>query len=219
MTQVETTIPLFPLSLSILPGEEIPLHIFEERYRDMLADCRKEESTGLRKPIGISFADKSGLSKVGCLAQVTEITHEYGDGRLDIVVLGTQRYRIVEVLQDVTSYYQAKIEWLDDVVPEYTKELRAEAIDWHKTTLRSLKLSKPLGVLDEIDHVSWVLARKAGLDNPQKQELLEMYEENARLRWMILHYKRLSHVMRERESVKERIKANGFLRRLEGIEL
>lgn len=219
MIQAETTIPLFPLSLAILPGEEIPLHIFEERYRDMLEDCRKEEASGMRKPIGISMASQEGLSAVGCLTQITEITHEYGDGRLDMVVQGTQRYRIVEVLDDITSYYQARVEWVYDVEEEYTPELRDEAIELHKQTLKSFKLPKPLGEIDNIEHASWLLARKAGLDNAQKQELLEMYEENARLRWMILFYKRLSNVLTEREQVKQRIKANGYLRRLEGIEL
>ncbi len=84
-------IPLFELPLVVLPTELVPLHIFEERYKRMFEHCRSTDST-----LAILLRTDAGASAIGCAAEVTEVLEEFDDGRLNVVVTGLQRVRIVE---------------------------------------------------------------------------------------------------------------------------
>ena len=80
-------LPIFELPLAIVPAEQVPLHIFEERYRLMIAHCLEEDA-----PFGIVFPDDYlGARAIGCSAHVAEVLERYEDGRLDIVVTGSER--------------------------------------------------------------------------------------------------------------------------------
>ena len=76
-------IGLFPLGLVLLPTEQVPLHIFEPRYRELIGETLEH---GL--PFGIVYADDDGLRQIGTLAAVTEVVERFSDGRLNIVVEG-----------------------------------------------------------------------------------------------------------------------------------
>ena len=85
-------IGLFPLGLVLLPTEQVPLHIFEPRYRELIAEC-----LDAGEPFGLVFADDDGLRRIGTLASVVEVTDRFDDGRLNVVVEGGERFRIVAV--------------------------------------------------------------------------------------------------------------------------
>ncbi len=85
------TLPLFPLGLVLLPGNHVPLHIFEDRYRVMIAECVENESE-----FGIVFGTDADFKPVGCAARVTDIVNRFADGRLNIVITGTDRIRLIE---------------------------------------------------------------------------------------------------------------------------
>ena len=85
-------IGLFPLGLVLLPTEQVPLHIFEPRYRELIAECLEAG-----EPFGLVFADDDGLRSVGTLASVVEVTDRFDDGRLNVVVEGGERFRLVEL--------------------------------------------------------------------------------------------------------------------------
>lgn len=127
-------LPLFPLGLVLVPGELLPLHIFEERYKRLIADCR--ETGG---PFGIVLSREGGLAVVGCTARVGAVLEEFSDGRLNIVVRGGERFRLVELrppdLPDVEPL-GALVEYLDDTpggaapeVNEATERLFARALE------------------------------------------------------------------------------------------
>ena len=105
-------LPLFPLSLVALPGAAIPLHIFEERYREMVG-----EAEATRTDFGIVRAitrgEESGIANVGCSVVVETVTHRYPDGRFDIVTRGWRRFRIVS-LNDEKDWLRAEVEYFDD---------------------------------------------------------------------------------------------------------
>jgi len=82
-------IGLFPLGIVLFPVEQIPLHIFEPRYRELIADCRRDEA-----PFGLVFADDDGMRQIGTFAHVVDV-EELDDGRLNIIVEGRDRFRIV----------------------------------------------------------------------------------------------------------------------------
>ena len=102
-------IGLFPLGLVLLPTEQVPLHIFEPRYRELIAECLENE-----QPFGLVYADDDGLRRTGTLATVVEVVDEFEDGRLNIVVEGGDRFRLVE-LTDGRSFHTGTIEPFADV--------------------------------------------------------------------------------------------------------
>ena len=101
-------IGLFPLGLVLLPSEQVPLHIFEPRYRELIG-----ESLELGQPFGIVYADEDGLRQVGTLASVTEVVERFDDGRLNIVVEGSSRFRLLE-LTEGRSFVTGRVEAVDD---------------------------------------------------------------------------------------------------------
>ena len=97
-------IGLFPLGLVLLPTEQVPLHIFEPRYRELIG-----ESLEQGVPFGIVYADDDGLRQVGTLATVTEVVERFDDGRLNVVVEGGERFRLLE-LTEGRSFATGRIE-------------------------------------------------------------------------------------------------------------
>ena len=101
-------IGLFPLGLVLLPTEQVPLHIFEPRYRELIAECLERE-----QPFGLVYADDDGLRRTGTLATVVEVVDRFDDGRLNIVVEGGDRFRLVE-LTEGRSFHTGTIEPFSD---------------------------------------------------------------------------------------------------------
>src|SRR5919108_1223083 len=92
MADSQAEIPIFELPVVLLPGELLPLHIFEERYKRMVADCLDGG-----EPFGIVFRDDDGNAhRIGCEARVTEVLERFDDGRMDIVVTGEAPFRVLE---------------------------------------------------------------------------------------------------------------------------
>jgi Lon protease-like protein len=106
--------PLFPLGLVALPTELVPLHIFEERYKSMIARCLEEESE-----FGIVWLSDDGLHPIGCACEIAEVLERMPDGRINLVARGTRPFRI-EARQDELAYPAGTVEFLAD---------RAEALD------------------------------------------------------------------------------------------
>ncbi len=113
-------IPLFPLSLVLLPAMPLPLHIFEERYKQMMSEVIQAETE-----FGVVLAKDEGTLNIGCTASVRRVMRRYEDGRLDLLAIGQRRFRIVEINDD-KSYLQAEVEFFDDIdfseVPEELKQ-------------------------------------------------------------------------------------------------
>src|SRR5215216_7916900 len=89
-------LPIFELPMVILPGELLPLHIFEERYKRMIGHCLDSA-----EPFGIVFRDEEGTAhRIGCTARVTEVLERFDDGRMNIVVTGEEPFRVLERFED-----------------------------------------------------------------------------------------------------------------------
>ncbi len=100
--------PLFPLGLVLLPGEHVPLHIFEERYKQMIGECLDEE-----REFGILWLADDALKDVGCTARITRVLERFEDGRINILVEGTTPFRLERRIGDL-PYPAGDIELLDD---------------------------------------------------------------------------------------------------------
>lgn len=167
--------PLFPLGLVLLPSEVVPLHIFEERYKTMVELCLEED-----REFGIVWQSDSGLRRVGCAVEVTELLERMDDGRLNILVEGTRPFELLRRVDGV-PYPAGDIEFLDDEPGEVNPETLATARGRYAELLSRATDQEP----DEADLADLDAFRMAAsIDIPldAKQNLLELRSEDARLR-------------------------------------
>ena len=101
-------IPLFPLDIVLFPGQAMPLHIFEPRYRQMTRECIDSQS-----PFGIAYVSGGNLAQTGCSAMIIKILKEYEDGRSDILTAGQNAFRLVATY-DEKAYLEADVEYLEE---------------------------------------------------------------------------------------------------------
>ena len=182
-------IPLFPLPLILLPGEAKPLHIFEERYKKLIRDCRERAVAGQPAEFGILFASASGMASIGTAVQVKRLLKEHADGRCDVLVEGVRRFRLLQlVCKEV--YDKGEIEWLEETPEDWDDTLATQVFQLHR---HLLKTTLDAELEDEYycgtASLSLRVAPSCGLDCAQKQKLLEMSSENARLAFLAHHLK------------------------------
>ena len=203
-----TEIGLFPLELVLLPTERVPLHIFEDRYRELIGDSMENGTE-----FGIVLEDADGLREVGTSTGVLELVHAFDDGRMNILVEGRSRFRVVE-LTEGSSFRTAEVEPFDDLDEDVPTEAETE---------RTLEAFRRLAVIAEAEEVdipatgeaplSFRLAARVDFGTILKQELLELQSERARLdRLVDLLGHATSALTRERE-VRDRASGNGKVTR------
>jgi ATP-dependent Lon protease len=200
------SLPLFPLNLVLYPDEQLPLHIFEERYKDLTQYCLDHEV-----PFGIVRSEEETLADVGTTARIERIVNRYEDGRLDIAVRGEERFRLLEV-HDEKSYYTADVALLEEEQESLDPDLKERAITQHMKLLELAGRTVRPDLYKGVDKLSYVLARNAVLDGEQKQELLERSSENERIRYLIRHFETLIPRVEQKEDVNRRIRSNGHFR-------
>ena len=115
-------IGLFPLGIVLLPTERVPLHIFEPRYQELIGECLETED-----PFGLLYADEQGVREVGTLAHVDEVLERFDDGRMNIVVVGSERFR-VDGLTRGRSFMTADVSPVEDDSADADAETAARAI-------------------------------------------------------------------------------------------
>src|SRR4051812_24175216 len=124
MGEITDRFPLFLLPLVLLPGEVVPLHVFEERYKQMIGECLESDGE-----FGIVWLSDDGLREIGCTARVTQVLAELDDGRLNILVSGGRPFRLLRRIDDM-AYPAGEVEMLDDTdtdASDADAEVAAEA--------------------------------------------------------------------------------------------
>ena len=182
MTEIRQ-LPLFPLPTVVFPGQALPLHIFEPRYRRLIAHCRETAAGGTHGEgrFVVVLSDGPHLFTVGCAVEISRIATEYPDGRLDIVTRGVQRVRIHRLLQN-DPFSLAEVEELTDVDQIGLDAKLREHVLALATRLTEEICEQPilLAVPPE-DSAAYRLAGLTDLDLAQRQHLLEELDENRRL--------------------------------------
>ena len=131
-------LPLFPLQVVLLPGAELPLHIFEDRYKEMIGEVLRE-----RQEFGVVLASEKGIVNTGCSATVDKVLRRYPDGRMDIVVRGRRRFEIL-LLNDERAYLRGSVDFFDDdQATPASSEILKKAIEGFNQ-LQALSASQPL---------------------------------------------------------------------------
>jgi len=130
-------LPLFPLQLVVFPGAATPLHIFEERYREMVG-LAEAEGTEFGIVRSITRGEESGIASTGCTVIVESVRQRYPDGRFDVITRGRRRFRVVS-LDDEKSWLRGAVEFFDDDETEHVPgELLNRALEAHERLRREI---------------------------------------------------------------------------------
>ncbi len=198
-------IPLFPLDIVLFPGVPLPLHIFEERYREMIAECIAASAA-----FGVVRAQREGLAVVGCTAEIVRTLYDYPDGRKDILTQGAERFEI-EQLDDSRSFLQAEIDLLPDDGPQASRADREECVALHFEMLELTGAGEPNLHLDLDSEVVYLLAASAPIDLGFQQALLCMRSDRERTEAMLTYYRAMLPKLRRGVHASQRAATNGHI--------
>ncbi|GAB3268499.1 LON peptidase substrate-binding domain-containing protein [Larkinella harenae] len=208
---MEHYLPLFPLNLVVYPNEELNLHIFEERYRQLIGECLE---TG--EPFGIPAFINNKMPGYGTEVRITSLSKRYEDGRLDIQSKGIRIFQIASFENPVPGklYAGGRVK-IQETIPEMGQHL-------DELTQKLRQLYKLLQIKSEVDFatplLSFRIAHKMGLSVDEEYELLTLADENERQQFLVRHLDRILPVVSEIERTKERIKMNGHFKNLDPLK-
>jgi Lon protease-like protein len=208
----EGLLPLFPLQVVLLPGGDLPLHIFEDRYKEMIAEVIRE-----RSEFGVVLANDKGIVNTGCTATIEKVLRKYPDGRMDILTQGRRRFEIV-MLNDERTFLRGSVEFFDDEdAAPAAPEIRQRAIAGYNA-VRALSSSTPLDATETgAPQLSFHLAEPVP-DLTFRQLILATRSEAERMKRIADFFP--AHLIRQRriQHVKDVAPRNGHGSGLAGIE-
>jgi len=199
-------LPLFPLELVLYPDEQRSLFIFEERYKDLVRDCRERDL-----PFGIVLTQDGKLKDIGCMARIVDVTREYEDGRSEIVVAGVQRFKVQRIRHE-RSYLTAEVEALVDASADLESTLKERVIAQQIKLLELAGRTPRPTAYQERAALSFFMAHNAGLTLLQKQDILEMDGESERISYLVDHLERFIPAVEEAEATRQKVRSNGHFK-------
>lgn len=205
-------IPIFPLALVVYPGEQLNLHIFEPRYKQLIQECAQQ-----KKPFGIPAVLNNEVKELGTLVEVVEIKTVYEDGKMDIITRGLQVFRMLELIRDIPDklYSGAIVSYPDnhnDGSRSLMKKVVAGIKELHQLLSVEKDFKKPeeeLGAFDVAHHL--------GLSLQEEYELLGLFRELQRQEYLKRHLHKAVPLLAEMEALKEKVKLNGHFKNLSGF--
>jgi len=197
--------PLFPLGLVALPGEVVPLHVFEERYKTMVARCLEDESE-----FGIVWMSDDGLRDVGCACEITEIVDRDDEGRLNVLTRGTRPFQLLE-REEHLPYPAGTVEFLADREEAVDGSLAALARETYAELVERATDNRP-EPLDLAQMSAYEMAATVDFGPEAKQGLLDMRSENARLRLVTRLFRAAMKRMDFVSHAQARARSNGKVR-------
>ena len=198
-------LPIFELPVVILPGELLPLHIFEERYKRMIGHCLDNA-----EPFGIVFRDEGGNAhRIGCMARVTEVVERFDDGRMNVVVAGEQPFKVLERFE-AGDFPAGEVEPIDasDDPAEEDPEAASVAREAFAELVRRVSGEPPDSAELEAEN-SYGIAARVELPPDTKQALLELRSEPDRMRMLGNALRALVAALARSRDIAERAKMNG----------
>lgn len=196
-------IGLFPLGMVLLPGEQVPLHIFEPRYRELIGECIEGDSV-----FGLILSDDEGTREVGTTAAVVDVLDRFDDGRMNVVVEGRERFRLLSETQG-RAFRTGEIEAIPDDdgdVPSEEEVARCLAAFDALAVAAETEGGRPES---EGEELSWWLATRVAFGPELKQELLELRSSRARLVRLAELFGRARATLAWAKTAEERAATNG----------
>lgn len=207
-------IPIFPLGIVVYPGEELNLHIFEPRYKQLITECY-----AAKKPLGIPTVIQNKMQEYGSLVEIIELTKTYANGELDVKTKGDKVFRILEIIKEIPDklYGGAIVSYPDNFekgMPELIKSIMTSVRELHQL----LKVDKDFKKKEE-EIKAYDLAHHVGLSMGEEYELLMLADERQRQEYLKRHLTKVIPMLTGMELLKEKIKLNGHYKNLGGLTL
>jgi Lon protease-like protein len=198
-------LPIFELPVVLLPGELLPLHIFEERYKRMVGQALEAG-----EPFGIVFRDESGSARnVGCTARVAEVLERFEDGRMNIVVAGEMPFRVLDRFE-APEFPAGDVVLIDpEADPVETDEEAARSARTAFAELLEHVSGDPAAPEDIADQRAYEIAGRIELPPDTKQKLLELRSEAERMRLLDRSLRAVARAVRRSQAIAERARGNG----------
>jgi Lon protease-like protein len=195
-------LPLFPLRVVVFPRTPLPLHIFEDRYKEMVGEAIQAGSE-----FGIVLAKDDGIVNAGCTVVVEKVLKSYPDGRMDVLTRGIRRFEIVGINQD-KSYLRGEVEFFDDDEPgPASADLQEKVLVQYRGILEAGELGENEPVLSD-PQLSFQLAQVVQ-DTDFLSLLLRNRSEPSRLRQLADYLARLAPKLREASRMRKLAPLNG----------
>jgi ATP-dependent Lon protease len=197
-----TELGLFPLNLVLLPGEQAPLHVFEPRYKELIGECLADN-----EEFGLVLADDEGLREIGTKAGVIEVLERFDDGRLNVVIEGRERFRLVG-LTEGRPYQTAEVVDIDDDGEEPTEEEVEQCLEAYDRVVKAADAE--LEDLDfDADSIAFQIAARVDFGTEIKQGLLELQSERERVLRLAPMLNQAADAVRRDRDIRERASGNG----------
>lgn len=202
-------IPIFPLSIVVFPEEELNLHIFEPRYRQLINDCHTQN-----KGFGIPVVINNEMKELGTLMKIKKIVKVYENGDMDIITQGQKVFRILEPIPEIPDkLYKGAIVHYYHNTHNGRAQLMKKVLDSVRLLHQMLNVKKDFNK-DDADIQSYDVAHHAGLSLEQEYEILGYTDELHRQEYLKRHLSKNIPIISEAEKLKEKIRMNGHFREL-----
>jgi Lon protease-like protein len=207
-------IPIFPLGIVVYPGENLNLHIFEPRYKQLINECNIS-----KKPFGIPVVINNKMQDYGCTLEIAEISFVHENGEMDIKTKGISIFRILELIKEVPDklYSGAIVNYPDNyeaIQPEMMRKIMKGVRELHQI----LKVDKDFKKEDD-RLCSYDIAHHLGLSLEEEYEVLNLHDERQRLEYVKRHLAKVIPLLAGMELLKEKIQLNGHFKNLGGFNL
>lgn len=206
---MNNTLPLFPLKMVVFPSEEVNLHIFEPRYRQLINECATMKTTFGIPPF---FDDR--IMGMGTEMELVRVFKKYDDGKMDIRARGVRIFRILEFFQMMPErlYAGARVSFIENSFEgkKITKYLLRDLVS---ELFEELGIQKKLKSLQSFD-----IAHFLGMNIEEEYELLSLIKEEERQEYLIKHIEKILPVIRRTKKIKDRIQMNGHFQNLDPLE-
>lgn len=206
-------IPIFPLGIVVYPGEQLNLHIFEPRYKQLIKECFE---TG--KPFGIPPVIKDKVAEMGTLVRIVEISKTYEDGKMDIKTEGLSVFKVLEVIKELPEkLYSGAIVTYPENFPKSSPTKMKLILTGIKALHERLNITKDFHK-PEVELRSYDVAHHVGLAIEDEYHLLELPQELQRQEFLKRHLAKVLPIMEHMDLLKGKIKMNGHFKNLEGFK-
>lgn len=197
-------LPLFPLEVVLMPGGHLPLHIFEERYKEMIGEAIRDNTE-----FGIVLVNRGALVEIGCTAVVQGVLQEYPDGRLDIITQGRRRFEILLVNEE-RNFLQAAVEYFDDETELVSDPAELNAAVAAYNELQAIWNNPPLEEAAYTDPRASFRLVRAIRDLKFRQSLLECRSEPERVRRLSIYLQEQAIRVAREQALKDLSPFNGY---------
>lgn len=205
-------IPIFPLGIVVYPGEDLNLHIFEPRYKQLIKECH---TAG--KPFGIPAVIENRLQDYGTTVRIKEITTVHENGEMDIKTVGEHVFRLLEVIKEVPDkLYSGAIVNYPPNHEHGSAEVMRRVVNSIRELFKLLNVEKDFKKEDQ--HLNtYDIAHHVGLTLQEEYELLGLMHERQRQEYLKRHLTKVIPLIAEMENLKEKVKLNGHFKNLSGF--